>query len=333
MTRQFHNPPGWPVAPTSWVPAPTWRPAPAWPPPPPGWVFWTDTSLWPDPVAADVAPAPRTSSHWLVRLAWLPTLALGVAAYFVVLNTMIETRNPNLFPTLLFIGAFTVPTSVLLLAHGVGRRVGDSGALLATAAFGGGIIGVITASQLEYSTLKSMPSLGMVAVAVIEEAAKMIVPIAIFIFARRRTQGRGVDIGIAAGAGFAVLETMGYGFTALLASNGDLAAVDQTLLIRALLSPAGHVAWTGMVCAALWRTTDPGRRWKIPVLVGAFLLAVALHATWDNADTTPVYVAVAVVSLLLLILSVIATTWRRPAPRRQRTGVPFDGVASGSASH
>ena len=58
-------------------------------------------------------------------------------------------------------------------------------------------------------------------------------------------------IGVASGMGFATLETMGYGFSALL-SSGNLAEVDQTLLLRALLSPAGHVAWTGLTAAALW---------------------------------------------------------------------------------
>lgn len=58
MSRVFHNPPGWPVAPKGWVPAPTWRPDPTWPAPQAGWVFWTDTALWPD------GPPLLARNHW-----------------------------------------------------------------------------------------------------------------------------------------------------------------------------------------------------------------------------------------------------------------------------
>lgn len=46
---------------------------------------------------------------------------------------------------------------------------------------------------------------------------------------------------------------MGYAFVVLIASKGNIGAVEQTLLLRGLLSPAGHMAWTGLVCAAIWQ--------------------------------------------------------------------------------
>ncbi len=63
----------------------------------------------------------------------------------------------------------------------------------------------------------------------------------------------GLVIGVAVGMGFAALETMGYAFVALIASRGDIGAVEQMLLLRGVLSPAGHMAWTGLACAALWQ--------------------------------------------------------------------------------
>ncbi len=257
----------------------------------------------PVPAPSPLARAPLTG--WLTRLAWIPTLVFGIAAYLIVLQVLLATQNPNLFPTLLFIGAITVPASVLMLVYGLGHRAGHNGGLVAATAIVGGIIGVISASDLESSVLVGTPGTGMIAVAVIEETAKMIVPLVIFLFLRRRSPGLGAILGIASGAGFAVLETMGYGFTALLATGGNLAAVDQTLVWRALLSPASHVAWTGIVAAALWRTADPRRSFRAPLLIGAFVTAVTLHATWDLTDATEVQVAVAVVSLAVLIIAVI----------------------------
>jgi len=61
---------------------------------------------------------------------------------------------------------------------------------------------------------------------------------------------------IAAGMGFAALETMGYGLVSFMQSRGDILILQQVLLIRGLLSPAGHAAWTGFVCAVLWRERE-----------------------------------------------------------------------------
>ena len=52
-------------------------------------------------------------------------------------------------------------------------------------------------------------------------------------------------IGVASEMDLATLETMGYGFSALVRS-GSVISGEQTLLLRVLLSPAGHVAWTGL---------------------------------------------------------------------------------------
>jgi protease PrsW len=79
------------------------------------------------------------------------------------------------------------------------------------------------------------------------------------------------------------LETMGYGFVSLLQSKGNLGVLDEVLLVRGLSSPTGHMSWTGLVCAVLWRerlkaghaTLD----WRVG---GAFLTAVVLHALWDT---------------------------------------------------
>src|SRR3712207_285958 len=46
---------------------------------------------------------------------------------------------------------------------------------------------------------------------------------------------------------------MGYGFVSLLSSKDNLGVLDEVLLVRGLTSPAGHMAWTGLVCAVLWR--------------------------------------------------------------------------------
>jgi RsiW-degrading membrane proteinase PrsW (M82 family) len=179
----------------------------------------------------------------------------------------------------------------------------------------GGVIGVVAAGVLEYRTLHRLGFLPMFAVGVIEEAAKLIVPLALVLLLRRdRHPADGLLVGVASGAGFAVLETMGYAFVVLIQSQGDLAAVQQVLFERGVLSPAAHMAWTGLTAAALWRAAT--EHWRGRALLGfaaMFVVAVLLHTAWDAAPNLTVDIVVAVVSLVLLWW----TTHRLAAPHRR----------------
>jgi RsiW-degrading membrane proteinase PrsW (M82 family) len=185
----------------------------------------------------------------------------GVVAYLVVLFVMVDTQNVNFFPSLLLVGAVTVPMSVLVLANQAGRPSRVPTWAIVFTAIVGGVIGVVAAGVLEYDTLRRLGSVPMVFIGLIEEAAKLIVPVILYLLWRPQDARGGVLIGIASGMGFATLETMGYGFQALL--SGGIAAVDQTLLLRALFAPACHIAWTGMTVAMLWRIRPPST-WRSP---------------------------------------------------------------------
>jgi protease PrsW len=270
--------------------------------------------------AASASEPGRTRLH---RLAWIAVLVLGVAAYLLVLRTAVATSNVNFVPSLLLLGSAVVPGTVLTFAATGGRRIVVSPGLLALVAIFGGIIGTVAAGTLEYDTMRRLGALPMLFVGLIEEAAKLVVPLAVLLLARYRGAAAGVVVGVASGMGFATLETMGYGFTALLKS-GSLAALDSTLLLRALLSPAGHVAWTGMTAAALFAIAAASRRGRAFVrFVLTFIGAVTLHATWDGSNSLIVHVLVAVISVAGLLV-VIHRTRRSPGES--------DALAEGGAS-
>jgi protease PrsW len=162
----------------------------------------------------------------------------------------------------------------------------------------------VAAGTLEYDALHRLGALPMLAVGLIEEGAKLIVPLLVLLVTRHRSPRAGVIIGVASGMGFATLETMGYGFSALL-SSGKLVAVEQTLLLRALLSPAGHVAWTGLTAAALWAVASSARKGRAVLrLVGVFVAAVLLHAAWDGFNSLWVHVVVGGVSFAALLVAI-----------------------------
>lgn len=235
------------------------------------------------------------------RWAWLGVLIIGLILYIVVLRTLVHTQNPNLVPSLILLGATVVPLSFLTFAQARTGRWQVPASALAIAGFFGGVIGIVVAGTLEYNTLRGLGMLPMVLVAIIEESAKLIVPVVLLftIMARheRRLPSDGLIIGVASGMGFAALETMGYAFTALLASNGNIGAVEQTLFIRGLTAPAGHTAWTGLTAGALWALIASPTAKRLLTFLGTFLGAVVLHTCWDTFNNLWAYLVLAAVSL------------------------------------
>jgi RsiW-degrading membrane proteinase PrsW (M82 family) len=233
--------------------------------------------------------------------AWLGVLVGGTGLFELLQQTLIATRNPNLVPALIMTGAIVVPATFVAFIYGRRLPYDVPGGVLTITAITGGIIGIVVAGILEYDTLRRLGTLPMIAVGLIEETAKLIIPALILLWGRYRRPADGLLIGVASGAGFAVLETMGYGFVALIVSHGNLSAVDGVLIVRGLLSPAAHMAWTGLSTAALWSAAAAG--WSRPAVarfIAAFLLAVALHTAWDSIGTITGYAILAAIGLASL---------------------------------
>ena len=235
------------------------------------------------------------------RWAWLGVLATGLILYVVVLRTLVDTQNPNFVPALILLGATVVPLAFLTFAQARTGRWQVPTSALAVAAFFGGVIGTVVAGTLEYDALRELGGLPMLFVALIEETAKLIVPVVLLLLVvarhRRRLPSDGLIIGVAAGAGFAALETMGYAFTALLSSQGSIGSVEQTLFVRGLTAPAGHTAWTGLTAGALWTVLAAPSARRILAFAGTFVGVVALHTLWDTLSNVVVFVVLAIVSL------------------------------------
>ncbi len=254
------------------------------------------------------------------RWAWLPTLLVGVGLFELVRRALVDTGNPNLLPALILLGAAVIPASFVAFVYGRSLAYDVSGLLLAFTALVGGVVGVVLAGVWEYHTLLRLGSLPTLAVGFAEETAKLIVPAAVLLFVGYRRPANGLLLGVASGAGFAALETMGYAFVALIETRGDLGTVDGILLLRGLLSPAAHMAWTGLTAAALWEAA--ARRWQAGALlrfVLVYLLAVGLHTTWDTVHTGVVYIVLACVGIGLLAATTrhLSREGHREAPAAQ----------------
>jgi RsiW-degrading membrane proteinase PrsW (M82 family) len=242
---------------------------------------------------------------------WFWVLTTGLIVFVALDLWMRNSGVHGILPALLTVGAFTVPISLVVYFYEGIKDRDISKPLLSCCFTVGGALGLATAGLIEFSTLQTLDPGALVAVGFIEEASKLIFPAFMYLLWRDRHEADGLLFGVAAGMGFAAMETVGYGLLAFTQSQGNLGSVEQTLLLRGLLSPAGHVAWTGLVCAVLWRERQKAGHVAINLSVmKAFLLAAALHAAWDLVNTAKMptiasyggMVIIAAASLTFLLL-------------------------------
>jgi len=241
-------------------------------------------------------------------------LLAGLALFAMVFAVLVDTGNPLYVPSLLLLGAAVVPATFTTFIDELPGSRRLSFGRIATGAVLGGVIGTVVAGQLEFETVRTLGVLPTVMIGLIEESAKLAVPVAMLARRRPRTID-GLVLGVAVGSGFAALETMGYAFVALLHADGNLAPVTGLLLLRAVASPGGHAAWTGLACAALFAAHRARHRvlgWLRFLLV--FAGVVALHATWDSTVDGAGHLVVGTLSFLLLV----AVTWRLHSGRCSR---------------
>jgi RsiW-degrading membrane proteinase PrsW (M82 family) len=177
----------------------------------------------------------------------------GLVLLYLLERTLVATQNLNLVPSVLLLGAFLVPVTFTTYLYEWLPEWEVPLPPLAICFVWGGALGVVVAGTLEYDLLRSLGVFALLGVGLIEEGAKLIFPLIFYFLGRYRSEGTGILFGVSTAMGFAALETMGYGFVTLLQSEGNLAALDEVLLARGLTSPAGHAAWSGLVCAVLWR--------------------------------------------------------------------------------
>jgi protease PrsW len=235
----------------------------------------------------------------------------GLVLLYLVERTLLATQNLNLVPSVLLLGAFLVPVTFTTYLYERLPVWEVPLPPLAICFVWGGALGVVVAGSLEYDLLRSLGVLTLLGVGLIEEGAKLIFPLIFYFLGRYRSEGTGIFFGVSTAMGFAALETMGYGFVTLLQSQGNLAVLDEVLLVRGLLSPAGHAAWTGLVCAVLWRERlRAGRAMLNRKVVGAFAAAVLLHSLWDtfNSLRGVTFVGSLSLELLSLLVAVVSLT-------------------------
>ncbi|AUY54164.1 PrsW family intramembrane metalloprotease [Streptomyces sp. CB01881] len=219
---------------------------------------------------------------------WPRVFLTGLLLWVATVAVTFVTGNSNLVPTIVLLGSFLVPATMVAWVYE--RYAADLGADRILACFGvGGIIGVLGASALETYLLS--PSVWMyLGVGLIEEAVKLASLVLICRHLRVGGLRYGLALGATVGAGFAAFESAGYAFNAVLSLQGlSLRNLVETEILRGVLAPVGHILWTAILGGVLFRERRGGRfRLTLPVVL-TYLGVALLHALWDSTSGIAVW--------------------------------------------
>lgn len=215
-------------------------------------------------------------SHWW-RILVGTLLAFCTGAVLMVL-----TQNPVLFPTVLMLGTFAVPSAYVAFFYD--RRQLSKLTLppIVMSFFYGGVLGVFASALLEPIFIRQLDPSSTLIVGLIEEFAKILGVLMIARHHRHDVELDGLILGAAAGMGFASMESNGYAFVTFLSSGGSLSLMVGVTLLRGILSPLGHGTWTAILASVLFRESGAGRFRINYRVIGAYLTVSILHGLWDG---------------------------------------------------
>ena len=170
--------------------------------------------------------------------------------YIGQLIVLRQFGNPLILPGMMMMGSLAVPLATAFLFFELNTLRNIPFHRVLTLVCKGGMLSIlISVAGFDVSKLHAL--VGAPAAGIVEETGKLL---AVVLLAGRSDKGfilNGCLFGAAVGAGFAAFESAGWAFAALLGGNVD--DMVNTILLRGVLAPFGHVTWTAITAGALWR--------------------------------------------------------------------------------
>lgn len=244
--------------------------------PPPAPVLHRQPLAVPDPVSS-LLPHLQVSHY----AAFWGALVGGFAGMTGLTVATIDTRSVDIEGLFVVLSSFFVPTLYVYFLDLRNRYIEPRRGILLRTFLLGAFLGIPIAIVLEGLLGAGVGAPGPALITgLIEEFAKAT---AVFWLLQRRHadlefEMDGIIVGAAAGMGFAAFEDLAYGFGAF---HHGLTAVIATVWLRQILSAFGHGTWTAIVAGTIWRERRGGAVRITRRVLGAYLLAAALHGLWD----------------------------------------------------
>ena len=246
-----------------------------------------------------------------------------------------QFQNLNMLPGLMMMGAFAIPISVVIFYFEMNTPRNVSLYQVFKLMLTGGILSLI--ATLFIDTILRGGTGNIIAAmltGVAEETAKVLALLLVVNKLKYRWTLNGLLLGGAVGAGFAGFESAGYFFNALWQTHSDT-VMFQTIQLRGLLAPGGHVAWAALCGAALWKVKGNDRftfaMFQDIRFLRVFGLAIVLHGLWDTYIPLPFYLTQIALSGIawIAILSFVQDGLKQvqAAQAEQKSGGNYETVS------
>ncbi|HEY0931716.1 MAG TPA: PrsW family glutamic-type intramembrane protease [Gemmatimonas sp.] len=195
-------------------------------------------------------------SRWPRPWVFVRVCILSLVLYWGFLFAWDRFHNVNLIPGLIMIGSVAIPLSLLLFFFEVNVPRNVSLYQVIRLLFTGGLVSIIVSLFLFDMTESLSNWLGAASAGIVEETGKVLTLLLVVRDKRFRWTLNGLLLGATVGAGFAIFESAGYALRAALGPGGDVAMRDTIMSRGVLTLLGGHVLWTGLTGAALWRVRE-----------------------------------------------------------------------------
>lgn len=241
-------------------------------------------------------PIEEVDTSWPRPWIFFRALAASILLYMILSGGFQYFKNPNLIPGMMVMGTLAVPFSALLFFYEVNVRQNVSLYQVLRLFFLGGILSLII-SLVFFAWAGDIVTGSWEAsmAGPIEESGKLLALILVARSPRYHYKLNGLLMGAAIGTGFAVFESMGYAFNNLhdgfaYVARGvhvnPIQMMTDNIFNRGVLSPFGHIVWTAIAGAALWRAKG-AQPFRMSMLLNGkfwhlFLIPVILHVLWNS---------------------------------------------------
>jgi RsiW-degrading membrane proteinase PrsW (M82 family) len=242
---------------------------------------------------ATTPPVMSLETNWPQPWMFLRALLFAILLYGGFHFLWNVFHNENLLPGLILTGSFAVPiaTLVFFFEMNVPRNI-SLYQIVKLVLLGGMASLAISLLLFDLTSLQSV--FGASSAGIVEEAGKLL---ALVWLAGRTNSERyrftlnGLLFGAAVGTGFAAFESAGYAFRVGLHLSLD--AMFDNITMRGVLAPAGHIVWTALAGAALWKVKrNRTFAWNFlsdATFLRVFALVAGLHFIWNLPIELPFY--------------------------------------------
>ena len=237
-------------------------------------------------------PLAAVETGWPKPWVFFRVFAAAVLVYLGFVLAWNQFQNLYLIPGLIMTGSVAIPFALLIFFFEVNVPRNISLYQVIKLLVAGGLLSIVLSLFGYQWTGVNGNWATAFGAGIIEETGKALALLLVIRRPKYRWTLNGLLLGATVGTGFAIFESAGYALSAALDTSAE--AMRDVILQRGVLSTlGGHVLWTGLVGAALWRVRGDQpfslEMVKDKRFLHVFGICVGMHIIWDAPVSLPFY--------------------------------------------